>query len=82
MPFIVLQFMIHIWTLCACGFAILKMSIYLQWLLHLEEESNMQVKLLKEMLEYGILQIRILQMSTKRFKVTKLSENFVEKRNN
>jgi hypothetical protein len=58
------------------------MSIYLQWLLHLEEESNMQVKLLKEMLEYGILQIRILQMSTKRFKVTKLSENFVEKRNN
>lgn len=39
-------------------------------------------KALKEMLEYGILQVRILQMSTKRFKVTKLSENFVEKRNN
>lgn len=74
--------MIHVWTLCAHGFAILEMSIYPQWLLHLEEESNMQVKLLKEMLEYGILQVRILQMSTKRFKVTKLSENFVEKRNN
>jgi hypothetical protein len=58
------------------------MSIYPQWLLQLEEESNMQVKTLKEMLEYGILQVRILQMSTKRFKVTKLSENFVEKRNN
>jgi hypothetical protein len=58
------------------------MSIYPQRLLHLEEESNTQVKPLKEMLEYGILQVRILQMSTKRFKVTKLSENFVAKRNN
>jgi CRISPR/Cas system-associated protein endoribonuclease Cas2 len=74
--------MIHVWTLCARGFAILKMSIYPQWLLHLEEESNMQVKPLKEMLKYGILQVRILQMSTKRFKVTKLSENFVENWNN